>query len=459
VRYLALATDFDATLAHGGCVAGDTIEAVKELKKSGRRVFLVTGRLVDSLRDAFQHLDLFDLVVAENGAVLFDPGTTRSVPLAQRPPEAFMNALRNRGVAPLEAGHVIVATSEPHESTVVETIRELGLELQIIFNKGAVMILPSGVNKATGLQAALERCELSPHNVVAVGDAENDHALLQFCELSAAVANALPSLKNTADLVLAGDHGAGVTELIRALLDSDCASCVPKRLRSILLGHAHGRPLFFEPYVSGAVLIAGSSGSGKSTIASSIVERIMEQRYQVCIIDPEGDYGTFAGVTRLGDADRVPTLGEIESLLAGPSQSIAVDLTGVPVDARADFSARLLPRLTSLRNRTGRPHWIVLDEAHQLLRSERSVNPSIPSAAFNVLAVTTHPGSLSKELRDAVHTMIAAGADPEAAVRAMNPCFTGSICSLPRGTAALWRRSEPGRIIQFDSVPPSHGSG
>ena len=49
----------------------------------------------------------------------------------------------------------------------------------MIFNKGAVMILPSGVNKATGLAAALEELGLSPHNVVGVGDAENDHAFLE----------------------------------------------------------------------------------------------------------------------------------------------------------------------------------------------------------------------------------------------------------------------------------------
>ena len=60
----------------------------------------------------------------------------------------------------------------------LDTIRDLGLELQVIFNKGAVMVLPAGVNKASGLAAALADLGLSPHNVVGVGDAENDHAFL-----------------------------------------------------------------------------------------------------------------------------------------------------------------------------------------------------------------------------------------------------------------------------------------
>src|SRR5205823_4267005 len=96
---------------------------------------------------------------------------------------------------PLSVGQVIVATWHPHEQAVLDTIRDLGLELQVVFNKGAVMILPSGVNKATGLLAALNSLGLSPHNAVAIGDAENDHALLAACECGVAVANALPSVK------------------------------------------------------------------------------------------------------------------------------------------------------------------------------------------------------------------------------------------------------------------------
>ena len=112
------------------------------------------------------------------------------------------------------------------QEIVLETIRELGLELQIIFNKGAVMVLPSGVNKASGLAAALAECGLSPHNVVGIGDAENDHAFLAMCGCSVAVANALDSVKAEADLVTRGARGDGVRELIERLLESDLADVV-----------------------------------------------------------------------------------------------------------------------------------------------------------------------------------------------------------------------------------------
>jgi len=140
------------------------------LLASGRRLVLVTGRELDDLQKVCPRLDLFEYVVAENGALLYKPSTGEETPLAARPPEAFVTLLRQRGVGPISVGRVIVATWEPHESTVLATIRDLGLELQVIFNKGAVMILPAGVNKATGLASALEKMELSPHNAVGIGD-------------------------------------------------------------------------------------------------------------------------------------------------------------------------------------------------------------------------------------------------------------------------------------------------
>jgi HAD superfamily hydrolase (TIGR01484 family) len=221
VRYLALATDYDGTLAHHGRVADSTWAALRRLRASGRKVVLVTGRELPDLHTVCPSLDLFDRVVAENGGLLYRPATREEQLLAPAPPGEFVRALRERGVEPLSVGRTIVATWEPHENTVRQTIRDLGLELQVLFNKGAVMILLAGVNKATGLDAALAELQLSPHNVVAVGDAENDHAFLARCACAVAVANALPLLKEHADLVTAADHGAGVEELIAELLADD----------------------------------------------------------------------------------------------------------------------------------------------------------------------------------------------------------------------------------------------
>lgn len=223
MHYLALATDYDGTLAHHDRVDPSTLEALERLRALGRTTILVTGRELEDLIRVFPRLDLFDRVVAENGALLYRPADRSEAVLGQRPPESFLEALRGRGVSPLSVGRVIVATWEPHGAAVLDTIRQSGLDLQAIFNKRAVMVLPNGVNKASGLAAALGELKLAPANVVAVGDAENDHVFLSLCGLGVAVSNAIESLKERADLVTQRDHGAGVVEVIDRLISDDLA--------------------------------------------------------------------------------------------------------------------------------------------------------------------------------------------------------------------------------------------
>jgi hypothetical protein len=217
--FQALACDYDGTIARDGVVAPATVEALRALRGSGHKLLLVTGRRLDDLLCIFGHTELFERIVAENGAVLFRPATGEYLDLSAPPPVKFIELLRERGVQPLEIGRVIVATHEPQEVPVLQAIRTLGLELQVIFNKGAVMVLPAGVNKATGLKRALKELHLAPQTVVAVGDAENDHAFFEFCGFSVAVANALPAVREHADLTTNAPNGAGVVELISGLTE------------------------------------------------------------------------------------------------------------------------------------------------------------------------------------------------------------------------------------------------
>jgi hydroxymethylpyrimidine pyrophosphatase-like HAD family hydrolase len=222
MHYLALATDFDGTLAWEGRVAPETIAALERLRDSGRRVVLVTGRELAELLELFPQATLFDRMVVENGALLYDPATKKTRHLSPPPPGRFIEELERRRI-PVSVGRSIVATTEPYEHAVLAVIRDLGLEWHVIFNKGSVMVLPSGVNKATGLAEALDELQLSADRVAAIGDAENDHALLRFCCCGVAVANALPALKETADLVTVGEAGRGVVELIDRMLADDLA--------------------------------------------------------------------------------------------------------------------------------------------------------------------------------------------------------------------------------------------
>lgn len=226
MKWRAFATDFDGTIATDGTVDESTMDALRRLRDTGMLTILVTGRELKDFTPAPAVLDLFDIVVAENGGVLYVPSTQEITIVSPPPPPAFVEELVRRGV-PVSVGYSIVATVEPHQATVLEVIKEQALELQLIFNKGAVMILPSGVNKATGLQAALSGQDFGLSEVVAVGDAENDNIFLESVGLSAAVANALPALKERVNYVARSNAGAGVTELIDALLTGGIPEVAP----------------------------------------------------------------------------------------------------------------------------------------------------------------------------------------------------------------------------------------
>ena len=241
MRYIALISDYDGTLAHDGRTEESTLAALKRLRESGRKLVLVTGRELPDLIRVFPALDVFDLVIAENGALLYTPSKRAEQLLCDPPSAPLVERLRQKNV-PISVGKGIVATWRPHEFEALQAIQELGLEHQVIFNKGAVMILPPGVNKRSGVDRALHELKLSNHNVVGVGDAENDHAFLSNCECAVAVANALPSLKECADIVTNADHGAGVVELIDEILRDDLQRYDAKlRRHQTLLGKIQGK--------------------------------------------------------------------------------------------------------------------------------------------------------------------------------------------------------------------------
>ena len=115
MRYHALACDYDGTLAFEGRIAPATSDAIRSLRASGRRPVMVTGRQVQDLLAICPDIDLFDMIVAENGAVVYVPATRVERTLAEPPPPELVRRLRQRGVEPLDVGRVIVATERPHE--------------------------------------------------------------------------------------------------------------------------------------------------------------------------------------------------------------------------------------------------------------------------------------------------------------------------------------------------------
>lgn len=216
--YPVMATDYDGTLATEGTVDEATLAALERYRHHQGHLILVTGRQLDDLVRVFPHSHLFEGIVAENGAIFYQPQRDRVQRLADPFPPSLVETLKASGVEPLNQGQVVVATWEPHGDTVQRTIRDLGLAATVILNKRAIMILPQGVDKASGLAAALAELDLAHLPSVGIGDAENDRSLLQACTRGVAVANALPELKAIADYTTTQERGAGVQEVIQHLI-------------------------------------------------------------------------------------------------------------------------------------------------------------------------------------------------------------------------------------------------
>ncbi|MGD9725639.1 MAG: HAD-IIB family hydrolase [Nitrospiraceae bacterium] len=452
MRYLALAADYDGTLATDGRVPEQTVAALERLVGSGRKLILVTGRVLPDLLEIFPQLGLCERVVAENGALLYRPASKELNVLAPSPSARFVDELRRRGVDDVSVGQSIVATRHPHERIALEVIRDMGLELRIVFNKGAVMILPTGISKASGLMAALKELDLSPHNIVAIGDGENDHALLGLSEYAVAVANAVPMLKEAADRTTIGARGAGVEEIIADLLEHDLQrdQHEPSRHRILLGKREEGSDVTLHP-ARGNVLLAGTSGSGKSTVATGILERLSQRGYQFCVIDPEGDYEAFTGAVILGTGQRGPSVQEILTALDKPENSVVVNLVGLPLQDRPSFFLGLVPRLQELRAKTGRPHWILVDETHHLLPADW--NPAslvLAQKLACMIYVTVHPEQIERSVLKTIDTVIMLGEAPDRTMAGFcaaigEPCPDVPRDSLSPGEGMIWLRatSEP----------------
>ena len=364
MRYFqAVALDLDGTIASAGPPAPEVLAAIRSARAHGVRVLLVTGRVLAELAaDMPGVIAEFDAVVAENGAVLAVSGEQAllSEPVDRR----LAERLHSEGVA-VHRGQVLVACESAGAHLAVDAVRAMQLDVQLVWNRSALMLLPSGVTKGSGVRAGLAALGISPHSAVGVGDAENDHALLQACELGVAVANAVPALAEHADIVLAELDGAGVAGLLgRVARGSEPLRSSRRRL---LLGTAvdGGRPVTI-PASQSTVLVTGRSGSGKSYLTGLLAEQMISQGYSVLLVDPEGDHaelGTLHHTLLVGDSGRLPQADELVRIIDHEC-SVVLDLSLHHGCDLAGYLRDVHRLLRAHRERTGLPHWFVIDEAH-----------------------------------------------------------------------------------------------
>jgi hypothetical protein len=335
----------------------------------------------------------------------------------------------------------------------------------VIFNKGAVMILPAGVNKASGLAAALKELALSPRNLVAAGDGENDHALLESAEYSVATANAIATLKTKADRVTRETHGDGVLEVIADLIESDLGRAPPRAPRRLLtLGKdAHGAPVAF-PTAGVSMVVAGRARGGKTALVRGLVARACTLGYQFCVIDTRGDYLDFSPAVVLGSREHAPEVMEVLTALEKPDIDAVVALCGLPAGARPAFITDLVRRLGALQETTGRPHWIVVDEARQALPARGLKDEVALAPAENTIYVSREAARLPPDLLASANAIVAcgegAGAEIDAIAAAIPAPKPPEALRDPReGEALVWSRRAGTAPVLVELAHAERGKG
>jgi hydroxymethylpyrimidine pyrophosphatase-like HAD family hydrolase len=407
MKLTALALDYDGTIARHDVLDPDVRAAIAEVRTAGVPVLLVTGRILDDLRRVSGDLHFVDAVVAENGAVLHVPASGHTSMLAPCVPRAFVDEVARRGL-PVAVGHSLVDARSADAPQLLDVIRTLELPLVLLFNRSRVMTLPQGVSKATGLQLALETLRLSARGTVAVGDAENDHGLLRLAEVGVAVAWGSAALQHEADMTLPGSGPSAVAPFLRGLAKSRRLPTVRAR-RRLRLGYTDDGREFSLAVRGRNVLVAGDARSGKSWIAGLLCEQLILHGYCVCVIDPEGDYRALEalpGVTVMGGAGgELPTPRELLHALRYPDRSLVIDLSKRSYPDKVAYVRALLPTLKVLRERTGLPHRIVLDEAHYFLTNGDG-RELLDFERHGYTIVTYRASTLPRQLLDASVVMI-----------------------------------------------------
>jgi hydroxymethylpyrimidine pyrophosphatase-like HAD family hydrolase len=221
MRHRVLACDYDGTLATEGICSDQTVEALQRVAAAGIRLVLVTGRTQEELADVFDPGTLFEAIVVENGAVVLDVATGREELLAPRIPGRLVAEFERTGVTPLVVGRVLCSTAWSQQPKLSAAIAKVGVDRQVVRNRESAMVMPAGISKRTGIEAALRAIGEVPSATVAVGDGENDVALFAVAGVSVAVANAVDVLKARADVVLTEPNGKGIQSLAAAIVAGD----------------------------------------------------------------------------------------------------------------------------------------------------------------------------------------------------------------------------------------------
>lgn len=147
-------------------------------------------------------------------------------------------------------------------------------------------------------------------------------------------------------------------------------------------------------------------------------------------------------------------------MLRTPTQNAVINLLGIALEQRPTFFARLLPALLELRAQTGRPHWLVFDEAHHLLPADWvPTQATVPQALHGMVSITVRPEHVARCLLKLLDVVIAIGETPAQTLAAFAatlalPAPRVANTPLAPGEALIWRHRDDAPPLRFRANVP-----
>ncbi len=433
MQFKVIALDLDGTIAFHDRVHPDTWRVLRAAKQKGFSIFLATGRRLRDITQLGPFDELCDAIVAEDGAAICFPSTDSIILPFGRVAEEVIDKLHRLEI-PIEKGLAIAASWTPHDETISKVLASTGYAATIEYNKGAVMVLPPGATKGSGLNIALRELGYSLHNVIAFGDAENDRSLFEQSEISVAVSNATEKIKELADIVLTKPDGEGVRSFIKDLTDGLVPTNFKTRpAREITLGHKGEQMYKLNPLTltMSNMGIFGASGSGKSWLSGLLAESLLKLEYQIFIIDPEGDYRSmkaFPNTLLLGGLQNPPpSCSEVSTLLEYSNMSIVLDLSQYDHEQRLRYTTEMLQTVVNLRENRGKPHWFLIDEIHYFCQNDDSPFTNLLLSAMKgggFALVSYKPSEISTAVHHKIRHLMLTRIDHEVEIEVLRKTTT-----------------------------------
>jgi sucrose-phosphate phosphatase subfamily len=193
-------------------------EFLQELKDTGKDLFLATGRKIHYVKKLCrQFKDVWRCVIAENGAVIYFPSTTKTITLNTVPMQKVKKIVKELQLPGSSVGKVIASIRASDEEAVKTRLGKYAEKVDFSRNVDEIMIVPAGVDKGLGVRLAMKYLNVNIDNTLVIGDAENDIPMFMNPGFKIALANAHSKLKRFANCVTERPSVEGVREVLGKL--------------------------------------------------------------------------------------------------------------------------------------------------------------------------------------------------------------------------------------------------